>query len=431
MTGGVHPGLATALAPRSDLPLRYMLSGAAFYLVAQVALVARAEGLAQGVFLWWPVAGVAHLFTLGWASMIIMGASYQLIPVLLRVRLRSEALGRATWWAFATGVALFALGLLQGRQAWLAPAGALLMAAILAYGANVVLTLRAAPRGPLQRWALGWAAGSYAVAALLGGGMALALGSGRSEEVAFARLLGAHLAAGLGGWMSVTVFAVSYRLVPMFSLSHGYSQARHPLTVTLLLAGSLLLALGALLGRRAPEWAGALSVAASYVLYTLDVADVVRHRRRRRLEPVTWFTLTGLAFALLALVLGGLAFLEWGAPSAGRLAVAAAYSFLGGWVSLMVAGHLLKIVPFLTWLDRYAARAAVEKVPLVRDLFSPWLAEATLLLTAGGAAVAVAGIVAGSVAVARLGLALTLVGALGLVAALLQVRAGWRVMPRP
>ncbi len=426
------PGLATALAPPSYLPLRYMLTGVAFYVAAQAALLARAGDLGLAGPLWWPLAGIAHLFTLGWATAVMMGATLQLIPVLLRTRLRGEAAARAAWPLFTAGAALLSWSLLVGRPTWLPPAAALLVAGIGVYGGVVVASLRAAPRGPLQRWALGWAVGFLAATALLGAALTLSLRLGAAGD-RFGRLLGAHLATGLGGWLSGVIFSVGYRLIPMFALSHGHSRRGEAPAVGLLLGGSAALALASLAGRVPYTAAGGAALAAAYAIFVWQVVDMVRHRRRRRLEPVTRFTMVGLAFASLAVILATAAV---GSPSpAGasreRLALAAGYAFLGGWVSLMVAGHLLKIVPFLTWLDRYAERAAVEKVPLVRDLFSPWLGEATLLLTAGGAALGVIGFLTGGVAVLRGAFSLTLAGSVCLAAALLQVRAGWRHVPRP
>ena len=64
---------------------------------------------------------------------------------------------------------------------------------------------------------------------------------------------------------------------------------------------------------------------------------------------------------------------------------------LGGWVSLTIAGMLLKIVPFLVWYQAYARRAGRAPVPTLAELsWVPGERLAWVLLTTGTATLAVA-----------------------------------------
>src|SRR5262249_52683662 len=128
--------------------------------------------------------------------------------------------------------------------------------------------------------------------------------------------------------------------------------------------------------------AGALAVAAAVAGHLVWLAAMVRSRKRPALDWGLRFVLTGAGALALATLLGlGLAFDLTGGP---RVALAYAALALGAWLSLTIAGMLLKIVPFLVWYQVYAPRAGRAAVPTLADLSSPRAeALAWLLLTLG------------------------------------------------
>jgi hypothetical protein len=66
---------------------------------------------------------------------------------------------------------------------------------------------------------------------------------------------------------------------------------------------------------------------------------------------------------------------------------------LGGWVSLTVAGMMLKIVPFLVWYRVYAPQAGRQPVPTLAQLSWP-TAEGLAYGGLAGGVLALAGAVA-------------------------------------
>ena len=50
------------------------------------------------------ILSITHIATLGWITMIIFGALFQLIPVVLEVKLFSEVLAEIQFWIYLTGV---------------------------------------------------------------------------------------------------------------------------------------------------------------------------------------------------------------------------------------------------------------------------------------------------------------------------------------
>lgn len=143
------------------------------------------------------------------------------------------------------------------------------------------------------------------------------------------------------------------------------------------MAATWLLGLAAALGAPVPNAiiaAAAALTGLGIALYLADMARLYRARRRQRLELNTLMAIPALAALAICLVLavylGATGFRE-------RLAGALGYLFLFGWLSGLGLSQLYKIVPFLTWLERYGSVLGKEPVPRVQDLVDerrdrPW-----------------------------------------------------------
>src|SRR5712691_12459527 len=80
-------------APSVTLPLAYLAAAAAVFVIALTGLPWLTPELA-GHYYHPRVIALTHTVTLGWITMSILGASYQLIPVVLERPLWSEGLAR-------------------------------------------------------------------------------------------------------------------------------------------------------------------------------------------------------------------------------------------------------------------------------------------------------------------------------------------------
>jgi len=127
--------------PSPLLPLAYLVSAAAAFLVGALGIGWLAPELA-GHYYHPRLLALTHTVTLGWITLAIMGASYQLIPIVLEQPIWSERLAR---WQLAVlvvavigMVAHFHLGTWPG----LATAAALLAVGIAFHLVNVGLSLR-------------------------------------------------------------------------------------------------------------------------------------------------------------------------------------------------------------------------------------------------------------------------------------------------
>jgi hypothetical protein len=111
---------------------------------------------------------------------------------------------------------------------------------------------------------------------------------------------------------------------------------------------------------------GAFLLMVTAVIHAGSTLEMVRRRKRPELDWGLRFAATATVFLLPAAALGLL--LATDLLSGPRPALAFAILVLGGWISLTIAGMMLKIVPFLVWYRIYGPRAGREAVPTLAQL---------------------------------------------------------------
>lgn len=451
----------------------------------------------------YPVAGLSapatlatvHLLTIGWLSLLILGALQQFVAVITG---RSLASDTAAAWALglvASGLAGMVVGFLSlsggplagvstgvsgpvpppvGAEQAVAPAGSGgPLAVALPLGGTLVLTGFAVATVNL---AIGlWRARPLVLPArfvavgliflLLTGGLGVLLAWILAHPQGAVRHLGAplvarllqrglplHMVAGIGGWFTLTAMGVAYKLLSMFTLAPEDRGLAGRWVLRLSATGLLLAWLGGLahlllaatadgtaagIGAAGEGLAGLTQVLSGLatagwvaagvgvVIYLCDMRRLYRQRRRKVLELnarcAPW------AFGALAVAMGMLA----AGALTGRLAAvtpALAYLLLFGWLSGLGLTQLYKIVPFLTWLEKFGPRLGRGPAVRVQDLVNERRAQPWFRLYFAAVAVATVAILAGWDDLWRAMTALTLASTLAIALELWRAR---RAEPRP
>ena len=383
---------------------------ASFYLIAgAVGLIWVAPELAIGAFSSPHVAGVTHLFTLGWLTTAILGALTQLMPVALGAPIRSPRAAHLVLWTLAPGAGLFAAGIAMSslvvNHIGLALVGT---AVVLAVG-NIAASL---PRA--REHDATWAAIALAItflASTLLLGMVL-LHNLHTGFIAAARLrvLATHLHIALVGWALIMMVGVSRRLLPMFLLAHDANTRCTRCSLALLAAGLPVLATGLLAQARAAAWCGVALLEAGVFCFLRQAFAFYRVRVRKKLDVGMHFAMTGLWFLAASALLGPFVLADHAAHP--RLATIYILVALPGALVLFVTGFTYKIVPLLAWTMRYRKRMGKGAVPTVAQTFSPRIGYGQLVTTALAVVILAAGIAIGSIAVTRGAALLYLTGTL-------------------
>ncbi|MEO6929731.1 MAG: hypothetical protein ABI190_11250 [Casimicrobiaceae bacterium] len=347
-----------------------------------VALVLLATGYAD------PIEGlrapsalvVVHLTTIGWLSLLMLGALYQFVPVITNTRLYSQRLPIVALGFIGVGLTSMLLGFLalDGVGAlwigYLPVGGVLVFTGFALGGTNIALTLRNVHPLPLHAVFVVAGLVFLLLTALLGIALALIFALPRPPTF-LQRLSGAgvglHVAAGLGGWFTLTVMGVSYRLLSMFMLAPDEPR-RSTYAALFLTAGGLGLLIGGgllqLEGAVAAHWVempGATATGLGVACYLSDIIEFYRSRRRKLLELNSVTAAVALTLLALATLIGfGLA-LE---GALDHYAAAVGYLFVFGGLTGLGLSQLYKIVPFLTWLEVFGKKLGKGPVPRVQDL---------------------------------------------------------------
>ncbi|MGH7105489.1 MAG: hypothetical protein ACREFT_03170, partial [Acetobacteraceae bacterium] len=193
--------------------------------------------------------------------------------------------------------------------------------------------------------------------------------------------VGDHALAGLGGWFTLAAMGVSYKLLPMFMLAPEERGLTGDIVHLLGTAGFALAVVAGLVAiwlpaelLRAIEIVGYAAIAGAVALYLWDVVRIYRTRKRPVLEAHNRCAASAFGFLGVAAGIGA------GSLAVGRLPTAAPLVvclIVFGWLGGLGLTQLYKIIPFLTWLNRYGSSLGRGAVPRVQDLVKesrsyPW-----------------------------------------------------------
>jgi hypothetical protein len=371
------------------LPLRFILTGIIALLAGTVWLALHPDLLSTYHYNQ-SVIALTHLVVLGWICSVIMGAMYQLVPVALETQLHSERLAR---WHFVLHVAGF-VGMVLMFRVWnLKQVGQ--FAASLALGVGLFVYNLARTLARIPRWnvvAAGIAASLFWLSLTILAGLYLASAKIWPQINPFEPIAAMHAHAHLGGlgFFVMMVVAVSYKLVPMFTLNEVRSTRRAAASLVLLNAGLAGAFVSILMASNGWKLLFACVVITGLVLYGSEMAAIVRTRKRPALDWGLKYFLTALALLVPLALLGVV--LAWANLPQNLLTTQLenVYGFLAfiGVVTFAMLGMLYKVVPFLVWYASYSRAIGHHKIPSLAELYSPalqcvgyWLFVSGLVVT--------------------------------------------------
>lgn len=379
--------------------MAYIAAALASFVAAQVLIVG-GWGLPGGALQAPATLATVHLLTIGWLTVLMFAALRQFVPVIAAGRPRGDVVALPALIAVTGGLTSMAIGFLTIGQPgawsslpWLPVGGSAVFLGVVVLAtvvAGVLLEAR-----PLPLAGLFVAAGMICLLLTIALGLTMAVAMSRPQllgggAVAAVLTRGLELHAGIGllGWFTLTAIGVSYKLLPMFTLAPEERGVLGHAAFALTVGGMALVALtglyallrtGSAAGPALPRVLQRASwpvVGAGLVAYLADMARLYRQRRRRALELNA-----GAARAALAALAAGIALLVAGAVFGFARAEAGpiAYLLIFGWLSGLALTQLYKIVPFLTWIERYGPSLGKGPVPRVQDLVDedaarPWFA---------------------------------------------------------
>lgn len=392
-------GIKPERSPDLTLPLRYMVAA----LVAFVLFATAVPFVAPDFLRTYDdphVFALVHLTVLGWITMLMMGALYQLFPVALQAEIHSVRLGKWNFWLFSGGVA----GFVPSFYLWWTPGiaifGTLAVGGVIHFVANMY---RSYPS--VKVWnamahyvlcALGWLTLTVLV------GFIYALNEVFGWFDITPTILAAHAHLGLAGWFSLTLMGVSYKLMAMFSLAHGHDERLAKLNLLLWNLGLIGLTASLVAAPHTlfvPAFATMLDVSAT--IFVADMILLFQKRRRKGISLEQWHAFISFGSFSLAANMGVI--LAAGYLPTSTWVVAYGYVALVGWFGFSIVGKYYKIIPFLLWVHRYSKHIGSQPVPLLADMMDERFGYVSLVALFLGYLVVIAGILSASLVTVRAG----------------------------
>jgi hypothetical protein len=368
---GSISGLGASAVSSIASPLAFMATGLVALVSVATWLTVQPEILATYHYSPNAVA-ITHLFVLGWLCSIVMGAMYQLVPVALETKLYSERLVLPQWLLHVAGLTGMVLAFHAWNMKLVGYFGSIFAAGICLFIYNIVRTLLRIPKWNVVALSVASAL-AWVLLTITAGLLIAAAKTGHANFMLHFDPLGAmhaHAHLGVIGFFTMLIVGVSYKLIPMFTLSEIQKNSRATVSIMLLnigLAGSLF----SILLQSVLKPVFALVVIVALAIYGWEIIAILRARKRRTLDWGVRYFLTAIgllvSLSVLALVL------SWPRlplnPFTGQLENIYGFFGLIGVVSFAVIGMLYKIIPFLVWFGAYSKHIGKAQVPALAEMY--------------------------------------------------------------
>lgn len=336
---------------------------------------------------------ITHIATLGWASMIIFGSLYQLLPVILNTSLYSIRIAKITFLCFTTGITILVYSF------WTFSVGTLIQVAstILFIGAtlfllNIILTAKKAETLTTQA--------EFIIASTIWFWVTVAVGALMAYNFNYVFLpkehlyyLKLHAHIGIAGWFILLIIGISSKLIPMFLLSSVDNDIKLKYSFNLINISILGFTIDSLFFNGISRGVYYLLIAILGILFYISfIAIVYKKRARRGLDIGMKHSLIAILVILIPMVFGFLASTISDSSILLQVIIAYGVSIFLGFISLLILGQTYKTLPFIVWLEKYQHLSGKGKAPLPKELYSEKIAKYQLLFFLVGVFIMIIGV---------------------------------------
>ncbi len=369
--------VSPAYAPPFRIVMKYFITAIISFLVLNLLLTFNYSSF-SGHHFQPKLLSITHIMTLGWITMTIFGAMFQLIPVVLQVKIFSELLAEIQYWIFTIGVItlvysfwffLVGLPLLIGAV--------LINAAVIIFIINITVTLIRVKDWNITATYLSAALFYLLVTAAAGLLLAVNLGypyitGNHLEYISY------HLIVAVVGWVSMVIMGVTFKLVSMFTLTHNFSIKSGKWAFGLINTGLIALMYELHSKNNVLFIISSIIIAAGIFFFSFQVYVIFKGRFRKILDAPLKFTRTSFIFFVLS-ALFGLSLLISDLSGIINITLAFGYIIFFGFISMLIIGQMYKIIPFLTWYHKYSSKAGLEKVPTLKEMYNEKICHIRIL----------------------------------------------------
>lgn len=334
-------GLSLDQGPNISVPFRFFFTAPIFFLLFALALFFITDDTLLSRFDAQTV-GLVHLFTLGVLSMIMIGALFQMLPVLMGVTVGgNKNLVTAIFIIFIIGIVSFSIGLfLQVKSTLLVGTVALFIAFflfLLHISKDVFLADRRGKSVLLMQFSIAW----LWIVLFLGLYLSL-VRIGIIDTVFYEQLANVHIVIALFGWTFALIIGVSFTVVPMFYVTPEYTPGCRK-TMPYILFTTIVSFIVTNFFFPNLNFISELIASQAVVMYAYQTIKRLKKRRRPIADVTVSYWKSAIFFLLISLLFWWLGYIK-------ELFYTLSFvSFAFGFLGSLLQGMLYKIIPFLVW----------------------------------------------------------------------------------
>ncbi|NQU64152.1 MAG: hypothetical protein HQ517_07710 [SAR324 cluster bacterium] len=351
-------------APPEDIPFRFLMTGPAFGILAGLILAV----FGGRIFITaWSLDTVAltHTITLGWLTLIMMGAFYQMIPVLVGGHVPWIKLPRYIYHVLVAGILSLVFGLLTWFTPLLMMAAVLLSAGLTGFIVQALVALFKVKANKPVVYAMRISVICLFVTFTIGVFMLGLLYDWWYLPIDRGSLKYMHLTTGLLGWVCLLIFGVSFHVIPMFYLTKAFNEKISLLIISLVTFSIFALSCGFLL-KLEKLWLLGAGVPAiiGISIFVWMTSRLIWQRQRKMVDTTLRFWKLGLVFLIPAVLMVAVDLFRYDETFTYLFGI----FFLLGFAVAISNGMLYKIIPFLVWLHRFSSLVGKIKTPSMKDI---------------------------------------------------------------
>lgn len=349
--------------------LPFYLYAAISFLIATSLLFLHTDIFSQHYFHPQTLA-ITHTMALGWATMIILGASHQLLPVLVEGKLDSNFLAYATFVFTAIGIPFLIISFYYFKPGWMMQTGAVFVnVGVICYLVNVISSIYESKKMDVHAWfilsASLWLFTTTFFGLLLVFNFSISLLPNDSLEY-----LTLHAHFGIIGWFLLLIIGVGSRLIPMFLISK-YTNPKMLFFILAMIHLSLLSFIlikifsNNMLHYFIPLALGFIAIL-MFVKYCHNAYQV---RIRKSVDEQMKISLVSVAQMLFPILILFIVLLFIPSKNEERIMMLYGFTIFFGWLTAIILGMTFKTLPFIVWNKVYSRLSSKGKTPIPKDLF--------------------------------------------------------------
>ncbi|MBL4745558.1 MAG: hypothetical protein JKY08_04255 [Flavobacteriaceae bacterium] len=370
-------GLQTNNAPHPSVIIPHFIFAAVSLIGVAILLLCSENALLQ-VYFSGKIIAITHLTILGWASMIIFGALYQLIPVVFETSLYSERLAKVTFYSLGSSVVFLCYAFWTNSFVVLLPYAALAtFVSLLLFVINVFLSYKKSPVKKIEAKFILMAIVWLTVTELIGTLIAFNFKFNFLSEIHL-HYLKIHATVGFVGWFLFLIIGVGATLLPMFFISHELNRNWLKKSFMFLNLGMLvMLANGFSVNETSLEILTYSFSILGIVYFLKYIYQSYKKRLRKKLDVGMRYSALAMVLLIVPIIVFAIVLKVF--PIANefinRAIVLYGFSVLFGFVTTLILGQTYKTLPFIVWLHKYQKLVGKTTTPLPRELYSEKIAS--------------------------------------------------------